>query len=68
MTEKEKTPNFDFEGELESTNIYGFEYKNTFSPSEPLDGMPARMEQRIKQIRKIRKKNIFPQSYTAVSK
>ena len=27
--------------------------------------MPKRMEQRIRQVRKLRKKNVFPHSYVA---
>lgn len=56
---------FDFEGNMTPTDIFGFEYKNVFSPSESLVDMPKRMEQRIKQVRKLRKKNVFPHSYTA---
>ena len=56
---------FDFEGDMAPTDVFGFEYKNVFSPSEPIDKMPARMEQRIKQVRKMRKKNIFSKPYTA---
>ncbi len=68
MSEQDKlhsNANFDFEGNITQTDVYGFEYKNVFSPCEPLDEMPLRMEQRIKQVRKMRKKNIFSQPYTA---
>ena len=61
----ENETNFDFEGDMAPTDIHGFEYKNVFSPSEPLNEMPLRMELRIKQIRKMRKKNIFSKSYIA---
>lgn len=56
---------FDFKGEITPTDVFGFEYKNVFSPSESIDDMPKRMEQRIRQVRKLRKKNVFPHSYVA---
>lgn len=67
MSDKNRPHNntFDFEGEITPTDIIGFEYKNIFSPSESIDEMPLRMEQRIKQVRKMRNKNIFSQPYTA---
>lgn len=56
---------FDFEGEMTQTTISGFDYKNIFSPSEPLTDMPKRMEARIKKIRKMRRKCIFPEPFKA---
>jgi len=49
-----KNNTFDFEGDITPTDVFGFEYKKVFSPSEPLDDMPKRMEQRIRLIRKLR--------------
>lgn len=60
-----KNNTFDFEGNITPTDIFGFEYKKVFSPSEPLNDMPKRMEQRIRLIRKLRKKNIFSHPYIA---
>ena len=64
--EKAEEP-FDFAGILTAAKVSGFEYRNIFSPSESLQDMPKRMEERIKKIRKIRKNNIFSEPYKAPS-
>ena len=56
---------FDFEGQMEATDVRGFDYKNIFSPVEPIDDMPKRMEDRIKKVRKIRKNKIFKEPFKA---
>ena len=65
--DEESEEPFDFEGILTAAKVAGFDYKNVFSPSESLTGMPLRMEQRIKKIRKIRKNRIFSEPYKAPS-
>lgn len=39
--------------------ITGMEFRENFSPSESLDGMRERMDERIRKVRKIKKNNIF---------
>lgn len=56
---------FDFEGQMEVTDVRGYDYKNIFSPVEPIDDMPKRMEDRIKKVRKIRKNKIFKEPFKA---
>ena len=56
---------FDFEGQMEATDVRGCDYKNIFSPVESLDDMPKRMEDRIKKLRKIRKNKIFKEPFKA---
>ncbi|MBR1649076.1 MAG: hypothetical protein IJ689_05700 [Alphaproteobacteria bacterium] len=58
---------FDFEGEMSPAQLPGFAYKDIFSPSESLDEMPKRMEERIKKVRKMRKNHIFADPYKAPS-
>lgn len=59
MAVKKSPKEFEFTGEMEETSVMGFEFKKDFSPSEPLDGMQERMDERIKKVRKIKKNNIF---------
>lgn len=56
---KEKSGEFEFTGEMSATAVTGLEFRDSFSPSESLDGMLERMEERIKKVRKIKKNNIF---------
>jgi hypothetical protein len=51
---KEKSGEFEF-----TAAVTGLEFRDSFSPSESLDGMLERMEERIKKVRKIKKNNIF---------
>ena len=39
--------------------VFGLEFKDSFSPAEPLDGMEERMKERVKKVRKLKKNNIF---------
>ncbi len=59
MAIKKSRKEFEFAGEMEETSVMGFEFRKDFSPSESLDGMQERMDERIKKIRKIKKNNIF---------
>lgn len=57
--DKQKNKEFEFAGEITATAVAGVEFRENFSPSESLDGMQERMEERIKKVRKIKKNNIF---------
>ncbi len=59
LKKKEKPQEFEFSGEIAAAEIRGLEFRDNFSPSESLDGMQERMEERIKKVRKIKKNNIF---------
>ena len=63
--EEKSVATFDFEGQMEETDVRGYDYKNIFSPVESIDDMPKRMEDRIKKVRKIRKNKIFKESFKA---
>ena len=56
---KEKSGEFEFTGEMSAAAVTGLDFRDSFSPSESLDGMLERMEERIKKVRKIKKNNIF---------
>ena len=56
---KEKSGEFEFTGEMSAAAVTGLEFRDSFSPSESLDGMLERMEERIKKVRKIKKNNIL---------
>lgn len=55
----EKQDSFEFSGEMTQTVVAGLEFRENFSPSESLDEMVERMNERIKKVRKIKKNNIF---------
>ena len=55
LKKKEKPREFEFSGEIAAAEIRGLEFRDNFSPSESLDGMQERMEERIKKVRKIKK-------------
>ncbi len=63
--EEKSVATFDFEGQMVETDVRGYDYKNIFSPVEPIDDMPKRMEDRIKKVRKIRKNKIFKEPFKA---
>lgn len=46
---KEKSGEFEFTGEMSAAAVTGLEFRDSFSPSESLDGMLERMEERIKK-------------------
>ena len=59
MRFRNKNKEFEFSGNMEATPVMGFEFHENFSPSESLEGMQERMEERIKKVRKMKKNNIF---------
>ena len=42
---KEKSGEFEFTGEMSAAAVTGLEFRDSFSPSESLDGMLERMEE-----------------------
>lgn len=59
MAKKERKNEFEISGGIVPTETTGFEFRDSFSPSESLDGMQERMAERVKKVRKIKKNNIF---------
>ena len=49
---KSKSKFEEFGGEMVVAPLTGFEFKESFSPSESLDGMQERMEERLKKVPK----------------
>lgn len=62
---KTKIQGFEFVGEVTPSDVFGFEFKEVFSPSVSTDGMMERMEERIKKVRKMKKNNIFTGQFHA---
>ena len=62
---KSKKKEFEFAGEMTTAAVTGFEFRQDFSPSESLDGMQERMEERLKKVRKLKKNNIFTNPFTS---
>ena len=62
---KSKNKFEEFGGEMVVAPLTGFEFKESFSPSESLDGMQERMEERLKKVRKLKKNNIFTNPFTS---
>ena len=50
MKKKEKSGEFEFTGEMSAAAVTGLEFRDSFSPSESLDGMLERMEESTEQI------------------
>jgi len=63
MAKKENE--FEFKGEMAPADVFGLEFKRSFSPSVSTEGMLERMDERIKKARKLKKNNIFTGGFHA---
>lgn len=65
---KEKSGEFEFTGEMSAAAVTGLEFRDSFSPSESLDGMLERMEERIQKSAENQKEQHLCQSFQKFGK